>query len=127
MKADETLRPGMEALLAFLADRIVDQFTPGERKALWSSITGSDAWKDPPVPPAKAGRPRRPVTPTVASRYVMIPLFAAMTGYTDKAVRAKIAAGVWRQGNHYVKAPDGHMLVDLDAYEAWASGREQRK
>lgn len=56
-------------------------------------------------------------------RLVTIPRFEALTGYTVKAVRRKIETGVWLKGSVWVKAPDGHVLIDLEAYEEWARGK----
>ncbi len=42
-----------------------------------------------------------------------------MTGYSEKAVRRKIEEGVWRYGGVARKAPDGHVLIDLERYEEW--------
>lgn len=55
-------------------------------------------------------------------KYVLLPVFCAITGYTDKAVRRKIEDGIWRQGKHYRKAPDGHITMDLQAYYRWVEG-----
>jgi hypothetical protein len=55
-------------------------------------------------------------------KYVLLPVFCAITGYTDKAVRRKIEDGIWRQGKHYRKAPDGHITMDLQAYYKWVEG-----
>ena len=57
------------------------------------------------------------------ARFVRLPLFAAATGYTPKAVERKIEAGVWRQGHEYRIAPDGHILVDMKGYERWVEGQ----
>jgi hypothetical protein len=53
------------------------------------------------------------------TRYVRIPRFCEDTGYTEKAVREKIRTGVWAEGIHYRRAPDGHILIDLEGYEKW--------
>ena len=52
-------------------------------------------------------------------RYKRIKQFCAETGYTEEAVRGKIRAGVWLLGKEYRKAPDGHILIDCEGYEAW--------
>lgn len=52
-------------------------------------------------------------------RYVRIPVFEALTGYTESAVNAKIRKGAWREGKHYRRAPDGHILIDLHGYTEW--------
>jgi hypothetical protein len=53
------------------------------------------------------------------ARYVLIPLFCAVTGYTEKAVRRKIQSGVWLQGQLWRKAPDGHILIDMEGFHRW--------
>jgi hypothetical protein len=55
-------------------------------------------------------------------RFVMLKRFEELTGYTEKAVRAKMARGVWLQDREFVKAPDGHVLMDLEGYERWVLG-----
>jgi hypothetical protein len=52
-------------------------------------------------------------------RYVRVPKFVELSGYTPKAVERKIADGVWMEGREYRRAPDGHILVDLRGYEQW--------
>lgn len=61
--------------------------------------------------------------PSYFARYVRLPLFEAITGYSEKAVRRKIEEGVWVEGRQYRKAPDGHILVDLEGYHAWVEHR----
>ena len=55
-------------------------------------------------------------------RYVRIPKFVAETGYTDKAVRRKIEEGVWLEGVHYRRAPDGTIHMEMGAYYRWVEG-----
>lgn len=43
-------------------------------------------------------------------RYVTIGRFAELSGYTEKAIRAKIHDGTWEKGAVWVKAPDGASL-----------------
>jgi hypothetical protein len=64
----------------------------------------------------------RPAEVQVAA-YVTIDLFAAVSGYSAKAVRRKIEQGVWLVGREVVKAPDGHILVSMAGYARWAEGR----
>jgi hypothetical protein len=59
------------------------------------------------------------------ARYVRLPLFERMTGYTQKAVRRKIEEGVWLEGRQYKRAPDGHILVDMEGYARWVEGQKQ--
>jgi integrase len=45
---------------------------------------------------------------------------AALTGYTEKAIRRKIEDGKWLEGREYIKAPDGHILISMKGYAQWA-------
>lgn len=60
--------------------------------------------------------------PAVSMRYVKLPVFCHLTGYTEKAVRIKLERGQWLEGRHYRKAPDGHIMMDLEAYNQWVEG-----
>lgn len=51
--------------------------------------------------------------------YVTIPVAAAMTGYSPKAIRRKIEDGVWLEGREFRRAPDGHVLISVRGYELW--------
>lgn len=54
--------------------------------------------------------------------WVLIPVFANLTGYSEKAVRRKIEDGVWVQGKHYRKAPDGRITMNVQEYYKWVQG-----
>lgn len=54
--------------------------------------------------------------------WCLIPIFCQLTGYTEKAVRMKIEKGVWLQGRHYRKAPDGHITMNIQEYYKWVEG-----
>lgn len=51
--------------------------------------------------------------------YVTIPLAAALTGYSAKAIRRKIECGMWLEGREFRKAPDGHVLISIKGYQQW--------
>jgi hypothetical protein len=51
--------------------------------------------------------------------WVLIPTFGAITGYTDKAIRRKIEEGVWIEGKHYRRAPDGRITMNVPEYYKW--------
>lgn len=53
------------------------------------------------------------------TRYVLPPKFEQLTGYTKQAVKRKVQSGAWREGHEYRRAPDGHIIVDLQGYEKW--------
>lgn len=52
-------------------------------------------------------------------RYVTIRKFAAESGYTELAIRAKIHDGIWMQDKVWRKAPDGRILIDVEGYHEW--------
>lgn len=55
-------------------------------------------------------------------RYVLIKRAAELTGYSVPAIEAKISKSQWREGELYVKAPDGRIFIDLVALEDWIVG-----
>jgi hypothetical protein len=57
--------------------------------------------------------------PALHVKWVLIPIFSILTGYSDKAVRRKIENGIWIQGKHYRRAPDGHVTMDMEEYYKW--------
>jgi hypothetical protein len=57
------------------------------------------------------------------SRYVLLPLANAITGYTVKAMQRKIERGEWVEGKVWVRAPDGHILISISGFEMWVEGR----
>lgn len=60
---------------------------------------------------------------TVNLMWVLIPAFATLTGYSEKAVRRKLEDGVWIEGKHYRKAPDGRITMNLQEYYKWVEQR----
>lgn len=50
---------------------------------------------------------------------MLLQTYAELVGYTDKAVRRKIEEGVWQEGVHYRRAPDGRLWVDVQGVERW--------
>lgn len=57
------------------------------------------------------------------SRYVLLPLANAVTGYSVKAMERKIERGDWREGKVWKRAPDGRILIDMVGYQRWVEGR----
>jgi len=55
--------------------------------------------------------------------WVLIRKVVEMLGYTDDAIRAKIKRGVWQEGTHWRKAPDGRIFINLRAIQAWVEGK----
>lgn len=75
-------------------------------------------------------RPDRAAMMSLAGgRYVTIALASVMTGLSEKAIRRKIEYGVWRERIEWRRAPDGHLMVDIQGVERWveATGTGQRQ
>jgi hypothetical protein len=51
--------------------------------------------------------------------WVLIPRIVQLFGYSEHAVRAKIKKGIWLQGTHWRKAPDGRIFVNPAAVQRW--------
>ena len=63
------------------------------------------------------------MTPSIRlTKFVRVPVFCQHTGYTRDAVEGKIKTGAWIEGRVYRRAPDGHILIDLEGYEKWVLG-----
>jgi len=52
-------------------------------------------------------------------KYKTISQFSAESGYTEAAIRAKIADGTWTKGLVWVHAPDKKPLISVDGYVEW--------
>ncbi len=63
--------------------------------------------------------------PPLPIYYVKLDVFEQTTGYSPDAVQKKIKRGEWREGIHFRRAPDGHILMDLRAYNAWVENQPQ--
>ena len=46
--------------------------------------------------------------------------FSKATGYTAGAIQAKVKRNDWLEGQEYIRAPDGRILIDVDGFEKWA-------
>lgn len=55
--------------------------------------------------------------------WVLIKKVIEEVGYTDDAVRAKIKKGVWREGIHFRRAPDGRLFFSMMAIKRWIEGK----
>ena len=56
-------------------------------------------------------------------RWVVIKVLARESGLTEDAIRAKKKNGVWLEGVHWRKAPDGRIWFNREAIERWVEGR----
>lgn len=53
------------------------------------------------------------------AKWVRITMLQQINGYTADAVRGKIKAGLWKEGLHWKKAPDGNIMVNPRAIDEW--------
>lgn len=51
--------------------------------------------------------------------YKTVRQFSAESGYTEAAIRAKIADGTWAENLVWRHAPDRRVLIDVRGYEKW--------
>lgn len=51
--------------------------------------------------------------------YVRIPLYAAISGLTEKAIRCKIEQGKWAEGREYRRSPDGEIWISVQGVARW--------
>lgn len=59
------------------------------------------------------------IVQVAAAPYVTIPLAAAITGLTEKAIRRKIEDGKWVDGREYRRSPDGGVFISVKGYQQW--------
>ena len=55
----------------------------------------------------------------MTKKYVLVKKLEDLIGYTENAVRCKIRQGVWLEGIHWRKAPDGRILIDYEQILKW--------
>lgn len=58
------------------------------------------------------------------AQLVTLHKFEELTGYTVKAAQRKIQEGVFVQGQVWLKAPDGRILIDMEGYHRWARNQQ---
>lgn len=57
-------------------------------------------------------------------QYVTIEKFSELTGLSEDAIRQYKKKGQWREKIHWVKAPNGRILIIIKAAYAWIEGKE---
>lgn len=56
--------------------------------------------------------------------WITIQKLSELSGYTVPALRMKMERGVFIEGVHYKRAPDGRIHFNIKAYEAWVNGEK---
>ncbi|AFR18441.1 hypothetical protein BPC006_II0509 [Burkholderia pseudomallei BPC006] len=75
--------------------------------------------------PAKRNQARAQATQEQTMiHWITIAKFAMETGYSEKAVRRKIEDHKWPD-SLWTKAPDGHILINVEEYESWVSNTKE--
>ena len=60
---------------------------------------------------------------TTLPKWVRIKKYATMTGITYDAMKGKIAKSQVAEGIHYVRAPDGIIMINWSAMDDWVEGK----
>lgn len=59
------------------------------------------------------------VAPLGPLGWIRLNRFCELSGYSEDAVRSKISQGKWKEGVMYVKARDGRIHINWEAYQTW--------
>ncbi|MEN8170991.1 MAG: excisionase [Pseudomonadota bacterium] len=54
--------------------------------------------------------------------WVTINKCAELTGYSAKAIQIKKERGIWKEGIHWTKAPDGRIFINIHSIQNWVAG-----
>jgi predicted DNA-binding transcriptional regulator AlpA len=57
-------------------------------------------------------------------RFLRVKQFAELSGYSEKAIYAKMNTGVWTEKWQYRRAPDNVIVVDVEAFNRWVLGEK---
>lgn len=75
-----------------------------------------------PLPGRAAATPNSPSV-VVAPALCTAALANLVTGYTVKAMERKIEPGDWAEGKVWRRAPEGHIMIDIQGYERWVESQ----
>jgi len=56
-------------------------------------------------------------------KWVTLQLYSASSGYSVGALRQKIRRGHFAEGLHFRKAPDGRVLINVQACQNWGDAK----
>ncbi len=68
------------------------------------------------------GRPQSALDP-IPLKWVTLQLYSASSGYSVGALRQKIRRGHFAEGLHFRKAPDGRVLINVEACQNWGGAK----
>ena len=55
-------------------------------------------------------------------KWVVLKVIERESGLTEYAIRGKRKTGVWVEGTHWRKGPDGRLYFNREAIEKWVEG-----
>ena len=56
-------------------------------------------------------------------KWVLICKICELIGYSNDAIKAKIARAVWLESVHRRKAPDGLLVFNMEAIQKWMESK----
>jgi hypothetical protein len=59
--------------------------------------------------------------------WVLLTHWSKYTGYSRDAFNGKVRAGIWLEGKHWMKSPDGKIQVNWRAIQEWKESQYARE
>ncbi|MFT6916297.1 MAG: hypothetical protein ACJAWL_002631 [Motiliproteus sp.] len=56
------------------------------------------------------------------AKWVTVKQCSTLYGYSENAIRAYIKKGVWRVKLHWIKAPNGRVMINPESVNKWIEG-----
>ena len=54
--------------------------------------------------------------------WVTIKKCEELSGYSARAIEMKKSKGIWKEGVHWIKAPDGRIMININTIQSWMLG-----
>jgi hypothetical protein len=55
-------------------------------------------------------------------KWITVKMCSETFGFSENAIRANIKKGVWRIKLHWIKAPNGRVMINPESVEKWIEG-----
>jgi hypothetical protein len=59
------------------------------------------------------------IAPHIKDPWVLLVHWSKYSGYSRDAFNGKVRAGVWLEGKHWIKGPDGKIQINWQAIQQW--------
>jgi hypothetical protein len=69
-----------------------------------------------------ASQPAHSAQRIASAKYVTVKLYALISGKSEGAIRKKIERGIWLEGRHYRRDPEGCIWINTEGVESWLEG-----